>query len=264
MRLTNLNYFTTKNRYISNSKINDFLKSKEYFYKKHVSGDIPSKITDALIIGKAVDVWLTGSRALFDKQFVRVERRSKADSDNITELTPMMYDDIVGMCEAVEKTTAYKTLKKSRKQVILQHNMDLGMFDGICGIPDFLSIMPATKQAIIYDLKTSATIDKNKYYYHCLEYGYFRQQALYQMLVEKNFKINNIISKHLVVGKDPDKIFKVAAFELDQREIDMAKKHISSILTEIKAETKFKDLDVSWNNATIITNPRQIDGGGEW
>jgi len=255
MKLTANNYYTTKNRYISNSKINDFVKSKRLFYEKHVLGTRVKEETPALTVGKAVDLWLTGSRQQFERNYIRVDRRSK-EEDGPIQLTGAQYDEIVGICEAVEKTSAFKEFKKGKSQVILQKDMKLGMFEGVCGILDKLKIDKDGETAIIDDLKTSRTIDYVKYYYHALEYSYFRQQAVYQLLVEWNFGIKNIVSRHLVVEKDPDKIYKVATFVLDQSIIDKEKQVVMDTLQVIAKEKKFEDPDVSFKDAINLTNPR--------
>ena len=263
MKLTKTNYYTTKNRYISNSKISDWLKSKRYFYEKHVLGSRVKEETPALIIGKAVDTWLTVSRREFEKQYIRVARRSK-DDGKITQLTEAQYDEVIGICEAVERHSCYEELKKAKKQVILQMDKKYGMFPGACGIPDFISGDGKT----IYDLKTSSTIDTKKYFYHAQQYGYFRQQAMYQMLLEETTGATGIISYHLVVEKDPDKIYRVQTFLLDQYMINQEKENVKKILEEIGKEEKFEDPDISFKDAILLTNPNpalpEKGDEGEW
>lgn len=259
MKLTKSNYYTTKNRYISNSKINDWLKSKRYFYEKHVVGTREKEETAALIIGKAVDTWLTVSRREFEKQYIRVARRSKDDS-KVIQLTEAQYDEVVGICEAVEKHSCYQEFKAAKKQVILQLDKKIGMFPGLCGIPDAIS----QDNKIIFDLKTSNTIDPKKYYYHAQAYGYYRQQAMYQMLLEKATGVSGITSYHLVVEKDTDKIYKVQTFILDQNIINQEKENLKKILEDIAKEEKFEDPDISFANAILLTNPSpakpELDG----
>ena len=69
MKLTHNNYFTTENNYLSNSKIRDFLKDPDYFYKRHVTGEITFEPTPSMKIGSAVDLYLTGSPAAFRKAY---------------------------------------------------------------------------------------------------------------------------------------------------------------------------------------------------
>lgn len=258
MKLTQKNYYTNKNRYLSNSKISDWLKSKEYFYKRHITGEIVKKETKALFVGKACDLWLTKSRKAFEKKYIQVKRKSKNPPTGIIELSESVYKEIVGICESVEKTTAHKEFKKGRKQVILQMDMKIGLFDGLCGIPDSLHIDKKTGKAIIDDLKTAKNVDKKKYYYHALEYGYFRQQAMYQILLENTLGITDVISRHLVVEKDSDGIYKVKTYILDQEKINEEKKKLWKIIDNIAKEKKFKDPDVSFKDAEVLEDPAKV------
>jgi len=257
MRLTPTNYYTNSNRYLSNSKISDWFKGKEFFYKKHILGTIVRKETDAMITGSAVDLWLTKGRRYFEKKYLRCERRNKAVDPKFTQLTARQYDEIVAMCEKIETTKTYKTLKKFKKQVILQLDKKIGLFDGLCGVPDFLFIDKKNDLAIIADLKTSRTVDPKKYYYHAKEYGYFRQQAMYQILVSEIYGIKNIESHHLVIEKDPDEVYKIQTFIIDQKEIEYEKKELLKVIETIAKEKKFKDEEVSFANAIKLTNPKK-------
>lgn len=263
MKLTSSNYFTNANRYLSNSKISDYLKSKEYCYKKNILGTIEKKETAALVIGSAVDLWLTKGRQYFEKQYIRMARKNSKLDPKLIQLTEREYDEVVDICEAVEKTKAYKQIKRYKKQNILQLDMDLGVFEGICGIPDFYNIDKLGNCEIV-DLKTSQTIDNIKYYYHAKDYGYFRQQAMYQILLkELHPEIETIVSKHLVVEKDPDKIYKVATFTLDQDEIDFEKENLMDLFMEIKKEKNWKDKETTWEDAIELKNPKKPNWGEE-
>lgn len=256
MKLTHTNYFTNANRYLSNSKISDYLKSKEFFYRKHILGTVEKKETPALIIGKAVDLWLTKSRQHFEKLYIRMEKKNSKLDAKLIQLTAREYDEVVGICEAVEKTKAYKQIKKYKKQQILQHEEKIGLFDGLCGVPDFYKI-DELGNCIIVDLKTSVTNDTKKYFYHAKDYGYFRQQAMYQMLLKMiHPEINSIESRHIVVEKDPDKIYKVKTFRLDQDEINKCLEKVFEIIEEIKAEKKWKDKDTTWEDMEELSDPR--------
>ena len=269
MKLTQTNYYTNTNRYLSNSKISDYLKSKKFFYKKHVIGSEESKETPALIIGKAVDLWLTKGRSFFEYGYIRVARKSSKIDPKLIQLTEREYDEVVGICEAVEKTSAYKKLKGYKKQQILQYDFkdDIGkennnLFQGLCGIPDFNKI-DKEGNCIIVDLKTSRTIDKKKYYYHCLEFDYFRQQAMYQKLLrELHPEIKTIESRHLVVEKDPDGIFKVKTFKLKQSEIDNEYDKLIDSILDIRRESKWEDEDATWDNMEELRDPRVHEYNG--
>jgi len=240
MKLTKDNYFTKDNKYISNSKIKDWLKDKEFFYKKHIEKSIKEDISDALVIGSAVDMWLTESKEKFEDTYLVVSRRNKkSDTPWRYQLPNSMYDKVVNLCERVEKTDAYKEIVEDKyvSQEILQLDLDLGYFSGVCGIPDWYS----TQDDVIYiiDLKTSKTIDPTRYHYHCIDFGYYTQQAIYQILLGKKYNKDKFSSKHLVVEKDPDNINQVEIFQLNQDRIDAEKERVYEILEELKNEKDF-------------------------
>ncbi len=75
MKLNNDNYHTLESRYLTGSRIGDFLKCKRYFHDRHISGERRNIITDALITGSAVDTWLTRGEDAFKREFLAVPRR---------------------------------------------------------------------------------------------------------------------------------------------------------------------------------------------
>lgn len=254
MKLTKRNYFTIRNKYITNSKITDWLKDKNYFYRKHVLGEIPQKVTDSMVIGKAVDTWLTEGEKKFRDNFIAVTRRNLSNPpDDYTELPMNQYAMVEKICRRVEQIQAFKELKGFKKQKILQYDMDLGIFEGIAGIPDWYKIVD-NELGIIVDLKTAPSIIPIRYYRHCYDYGYFRQQAMYQMLLEYTANIKKFESYHIVVEKDPDEIFDVAIFKLNQNIIEDKKKEINQILADIKKERRFLPKNISFADAIDLGN----------
>lgn len=255
MKLTKNNYYTV-NPYLTNSKITDWLKDKNYFYRKHVLGEIVSEPTDAMIIGSATDCWLTESEEKFRKLYVPVARRNlKNPPKGHTEVSQTMFEQIEAMSRRVEDTTFYKEVKRKKftSQKILQYDVDLGKhFKGIAGIPDWFKVDKKKKQAVIVDLKTASSIDPYKYHFHCEEYGYYRQQAMYRILLRKLYGVVKIENYHLVIGKDSDKIYSVEAFRMGDERLNEEEKLIKSTLEEIAQETEFAPKDVSFNTAIEI------------
>ena len=259
MQLTHNNYFTNKNRHLSNSKLGDYLTCPEYFYEKHVEGTVERKLSRALQVGKAVDTWLTEGKQEFKNNFVQKSRRT---GDKTGKLTESMWEQVVDICEAVERTSAYQSLQTEgfTAQEIWQLDKDFGLFEGLCGIPDFYKI--DGDHCTIVDLKTTRSTIPNKYHYSCLNYGYYRQQALYQILAEKIYDVNEFTSYHLSVNKS-DKVPTVAVFELDQDMIDDKKEVVHELIGEIAGmkPEDFKPRDVSWKDAVVIGKK---DGDVEW
>jgi hypothetical protein len=254
MTLTKDNYFSIENKFISNSRIGDFLKDKHYFYQKHITGEIENKKTTPMLIGSACDRWLTAGKDTFLKEYIAVSRRNlKSPPVGIIELTPAQYEEVIAICESVERQDAFKELADHKKQQILTMPMELGLFEGIAGIPDWFKI--DGKTAVITDLKTAERVDSPiKYYYHCLDYFYFRQAAFYKILLRYTFKeVEKITFRHLTVQKDVDQIHKVYTFILDDERISMEEENLmSNLLPMIAKEKDFLPSNVGWSEAIVI------------
>ena len=247
-------YYSPGNGVLTQSKIKDFLKDREYFYKKHVAGEIEPKITDAMTVGKAVDCWITESKKAFkDKYYVPNKTRTTANDDYECQLTQAMMNEVVGLCESVTSTTVYKDIKKNfESQRILYVEKDIGKyFHVLAGIPDWVKI--EKDSCTIVDYKTTTSISPHKYYYTCLDYGYFLQQAMYQKLVKEMYpKVKTFTSWHLVTEKDPDKIYKTGLFYLDQARIEKESGKLEDYIERITNEKKFKRDDVTWLDFEIL------------
>jgi len=256
MKLSKRNYFTLKNRYLSNSKLSDWIRCPNYFYRKHVLGEIITKETPAMRIGSGVDYWISFGQKKFREKYLKVGKRSEealAKTCSWIELPASEYETVEKLSRKLETTKAIQELRGYTKQKILQYDMGCGKyFEGICGVPDFFKIKDDV--CTIIDLKTSVTINFNKYYYKCVELGYFRQQAMYQTLINRNFGIDKFVSKHIVIEKDPDEIFNCKVFELSQVDIDVQKEMIFVYIEEIIEEDtgKFDPLPVSLDDSIVV------------
>jgi hypothetical protein len=253
-QLTKDNYFSVDNHYISNSRIGDFLKDKYYFYQKHITGEIENKKTTPMLIGSACDRWLTAGKDTFLKEYIAVSRRNlKSPPVGIIELTPAQYEEVVAICESVERQDAFKELSDHTKQAILTMPMDLGKFCGLCGQIDFFKVEGS--KATITDLKTAEQAKSSvKYHYHCLDYRYYSQAAVYQLLIKHNYpEVKDITFRHLVVEKNNDQVYNVYTFILDEERIAMEEENIlSNILPEIAKEKDFLPNNIKWSDARTI------------
>jgi len=250
-KLTQRNYFTTKNQYLSNSKLKDYAKDKHYFYQKHVLGNIEQKKTDALFIGSAVDCWLTSGEKKFREKYYIVSRRTTNSPDYEFQLNQTMYDSVEKMCRKIESQTAYTQLRGFKAQQILQVDRKIGIFEGLCGIPDWFKVKD--DHCIIVDLKTAENALQTKYHYKCLEYGYYQQQAMYRILVQANYPEVKIFEhRHLVVEKDPDGINNVFVYKLSEARVLEEVDEIEKLLLEIAEEKKFLPRNVSWDDVITI------------
>ena len=255
MKLTSENYFTSENKHLSKSKIWDWKKDKQYFYKKNITGEIEFKVTDPMITGSAVDTWVTGSEALFREQYTFVTRRSRKAGDYRHQLNPTMFSQIEKLSVSDLAQDAIKAIENYTSQKILQVDRKIGdHFDGLCGIPDWFNIDRDNNRAEIVDLKTTDDANPQKYYFKCEALGYFAQMAFYSMLINEiyNIPMENITYKHLVVEKDKLNINNCFAFELSQDKVMDAYKDVLVMIEEISIEKDFKKHNANWDNPILI------------
>lgn len=259
-KLTKKTYFSLANKCISNSKITDYLKDKNFFYRKHVLGNIGKKETPSMTRGSAVDFLITSGEKKFLNKYMCVARRSNDAPKGIIQLPVAEYEAVLAIATKVKNSTAFKELRGFKKQVILQDEVDLGQFEGICGALDFLKVDEKNKKAIIVDLKTAKDITPSKYFWHCVSYSYMRQLAMYGLLVQANYGIHDIEYRHLAVEIDADKIYKVQAFTFSKEIIEAERAKILETLADIKKELKFLPSDTSFKDAVVIGGKSGKDG----
>lgn len=245
------NYFTDESRALTNSKLGDYLRCKDYFKRKHIDHTVNFKRTAAMITGSVVDDLLT--QDYITENYIVGDKRLKAfkNREDVTVITQTAYDEMMGLAIAVEESSAFRDLKDYQRQVIFQKEWDLGpYFDSIAGIPDFFKI--DGEKCIIVDLKTSTTIDPWMYTKHADDMGYYRQQAFYQILIHiAHPEVKKFESRHLVVDKQKD-IYNVGTFILDQDKIEFEKEQIFDLFEEISKERDFKKRDATWADAVKI------------
>lgn len=257
MELNLKNYFTSENKYLTNSRIGDYLKSPHYFYRKHILHEIEKPSTDAMVMGSAVDYLLAQDGE--KPKYVVVERRNLKNppTDHI-EVNQSQYEEIIEVANAVAENEVFKDIDKNfDKQVLLKVDEPVGEhFVGLAGLPDYIKI--TDDEIIIVDLKTARTTDPRKYYYHCKEFRYFDQQAHYQSLAEAMYPGLTCRSYHLVVDKIKD-IYNVVLFELDQEEIERAKVDLRYTIAEISERKDWSRPNLTWKDAIKLKDPNMTD-----
>ena len=253
-KLTKKTYFSKANRYLTNSRIRDFQKDKHNFFRQHVLGEWLREVTDAMIIGSAVDCWVTESKAAFDKAYRVVGKRTKDAPDYEYQLNNTMYVGIEAMCQSITSQDAYKELAKGKwkKQRILQYDMPVGEhFIGLAGIPDFYTVNGNT--AAICDLKTCNNLTPSKYIYVCQDRGYFQQLALYGLLLKLNYpEVEHIEYRHLVMNKDSDQLYPVHTFVFAEEMMLVEEGKLPDIIEYIKNEKDFEPRNIKWSDAYVI------------
>jgi len=254
MILTHENYHTLDNRYLTKSRIKDFLRCKRYFYELHISGEKQKKDKDVFRVGQATDTWLTKSKDEFMRKFICVSRRSlKNPPTNYTELTQTQYDEIVNMCEVVERQPAYQELCDHTAQEIISVDMPMGEhFVGLAGIPDWYKIEGDT--CIITDLKTSNDTNERKHHYKCMDFGYYMQFAVMTIIFRSTRpEMRKFVYRHLVIDKDPDGVNTPYTFLLDNERVEVYINILQNeIIPMIASEKEFSPKKVTWESAVRI------------
>ena len=254
--LTPENYYSFGNRALTHSKIKDYATCPNYFYRKHVLGEIESNETDAFIFGAVVDKLLSGES--FDTKYRIVERRTKALKEAAelageTLILQSHYDEIIEVADAVEQTDAFQTIKRfAAAQVILQAQAKINEhFDCIAGRPDFYWI-DDHGTCFIVDLKTAKTAEHKPYYYQALGYHYDSQLAMYKKLLEKlNPDIKQFRCFNLVAAKQRD-VYKVELFEFDSVTIERAEEWLAEQIQSIEDETEYRKYNPSFDKPVIF------------
>jgi len=257
MKLTKKNYYTPKNRFLSNSKVSDYIRSPYYFYLKHIKHEIEFEKTPSMVIGSAVDTWLTEGKKKFDSQYtysvLKKDDPEKFEENKTTKkevLTKLNWEKVHQICETVESQSFFKEMKKHRSQVLLQVKEDnYGDWDGFAGILDWLYI--DGEEAIITDLKTAQNIEKKKFFYHSLDYGYFRQMGAYKYLVYENFpEVKRIKCRIMAVENGPYPQ-KVALYDIPDEIIGMETDKLWESIFGIIAG-RFERQNLSWTDSEVL------------
>lgn len=249
MILTHDNYHSLANRYLTNSRIGDYLNDKKFFSDCHITGIKTKEITLAIRIGKASDTWLTGSRSAFESRFYP----SAKATDDPNRFTPKQYDELVELCEKVEEQPAYHALKNYETQRIFKFDMPIGEhFCGIACIPDWVLFEGDTCH--LRDFKTASYGNEKKYHYHCEEFGYYKQFAHMTAVIRRCMtEIKNFTYGHLVADKTNRDVYKCYVHWLNNERIEMEEaKLMRDIIPEIASMKEFKSDVVDWCDATEI------------
>jgi len=258
--ITKDQYFSVNNRCLTRSKIMDYQKSPEYFYKKHVLGAISQEYKDAFKQGSAVDDLLAQidnqNRYMVCEHDGRTKEgkaeRAEAEASGAIILSKEDYYLIMGLASAVEQTSAYKELAGYERQKLLQVDMELGQhFSTLAALPDFIKI--TNRHAEIVDLKTSQTISPRKYYYHARDYGYYSQFALQIIILKALGWIDSYSCKHLVVEKQKD-IWNTEVFEFNEADIEVEMHRLLAVISEIKHDKIFAKKDCSLASPVMLTD----------
>lgn len=268
--LTLENYYSAENKAISNSKVGDFLLSKEYYYAKHIARTLPpEEPTDAMTLGKMVDAAFSeGSVAAIGKKWKLQEKRGEKQEDGGPEpVTLAMWTKAVEMSEALLGAEFYQLYRNQNHQVYFQVPLaDYLVIDkpvgqgkqkkkvAICGLPDVV-VMPVNSNIVyIDDLKTSAPgamKSPSSWYWHCVELGYFRQMAVYRLLIELAYPGRKVICRHISISSQKRGKHAIKLWELPEQALEEGVIQFKAAIYDIATEKKWKDEPIPWSSAQL-------------
>lgn len=270
MIINEKNYYEVNNKGLSQSKIKDFLLDKNYFYRKHITGELEKEQKKSWDVGKAIDSILTGEDSIDNYVILTIPdgekdtywrtkegRGLKASyiESGKTILSEKDYNQIIEVSDAVEKTSAYREIKKNYiSQQILEVKANLGKyFKVLYGKPDFFNIKDGVCRLV--DLKSANELDDNPYYYNFRKYGYSKQLWFYAYLLQILYpEIKSFEYYHLAVEKAEP--FRVKLFRIPNSYIDDEGEKMLETIQEIACEKEFKKNDASFNNPILLLDPK--------
>jgi hypothetical protein len=270
LKLTHANYYTPDNLAISNSKVSDFLRSKEYFYKRHITHELEFKPTTPIKIGRIVD-------AIVSKEKIRYEVKVlKRDDPVLFEFQKSMPDDAFVTedqlyegqmrAQAITREPFYQEYLTGDAtfQPILEAEIEVdGEMVPICGMAD---VMLETADTIFIDDCKSVSPMKVKttqhWYWNCRDMGYFRQMGAYAKMVslmrrKAGLPQKEIVCRHFVVTKEMDGLYRVHLFVIPTRELVTGAAQFVEGVRDIVREKDWFDPPVTWDSAVPLIQPQQ-------
>jgi len=262
MIITKDNYFDPDTKAAHQSMLKDYFLCPNFFYRKNILHTVEQKESKAFDIGHAVDDILTETDSVDNYAIFEGDRRTK---DGKTEYQALVdagkkvisqkdYDQIINICDAIYKTSAYKEIFKSyNRQEIIQMPIDLGEhFDSIVGKIDFFTI---DENGVCYlnDMKTTRSIEDNKFFYSAKEYGYFFQLFVYSILLKYKYPEINSFEYSILAGETAEP-YRVKYFKIPTQYIEQEADRYLYAINSIKAGLFDKE-DASIQNPTLLCAP---------
>lgn len=257
--LTQESYYTKENPFISNSKVSDFLLSKEYFYRRHIAKDLEFKTTVPIKIGRIVDAMFSQEKIPYQVKVLKrdnsdlYERQKFMDDDEF--VTEAQMDDGLYRGQAITREPFYQDYLKNpttKFQPILQ---GLAGETPICGMADVT--VEDANTFYIDDCKSVSPMklkSASHWYWNCLEMGYDRQMGAYAYMAEQ-MGLNHgkpIVCRHIVVTKVRDGVFVVRLFIMPERMVIEGTQKFLAGVNGIVTETAWIDPPLTWESAEML------------
>jgi len=280
------NYYSLNNGALTQSKIKDYIICPNMCYRKNISGELEKEEKQSWNVGSCIDNILTeedkianyvvlevpddvpeDKRATYWKTKVGKEYKQSIIDSGSKVISQSDYELIINCADAVDKTTAWKQIKKEFTfQEIIEIKEDLGKYfncrlgkldayrikDGVCDLLDVKST-----QALPINLLTGR-VDKKKYLYSAISYGYYIQMLYYRDLLKAKYpEIKTFRFLHCAIEKQEP--YNVNIFIIPNNEVEKYEEILYSTIDRIKADTEFKKRDVSLETAELLVFDNKED-----
>lgn len=256
-------YHSPQNTALSSTKVGTFLRSKELYYKRYVTGELPFEDTPSITLGKLVDEIVSqGSLDEFKRQYtVAVKKKDNAElfeaqktMDPKYILTEDTYARAVAMSDKIFRSPFFDFYRKNGAQFqvpLFAVEQWKGADINYCGLLDVLTIVGDT--AYIDDLKTtqsSALRSPKTWAWHCIDFGYLRQMAVYTALVmQAHPDVKNIVCRHFAISTAKSDLHKVKLFTIPQDLLTGPAVEFFDTAKAILEEKDFLDPLPTWEEA---------------
>ena len=264
--VTKMNYFGD-NRGLTQSKIKDYLKCPNYFYRNNIEHSIEREDKKCYDIGTIVDNILTEQDNLDNYVVVEGDGRTKEVKELKQQyldagkkiINQQQYDTIINCADSVLKSSAYSKIIKDNftmQEIIQIENNDLGeYFDSLLGKPDAYKIEDGV--CTLIDFKTTMTVDDRKFWYKFKEYGYDLQLNFYAwLLAQKYSEIETF--KFYILAQEVQEPYGVKLFNVPEEYVKKQDDTISAVIKLIK-DNKFDKADASFESPTLLYDPKDAD-----
>ena len=263
--LTEQNYYSPENDWISNSKVSDFLRSKRYFYEKHIEHSIADEDTPSMMLGRMVDlIFSAGSVAALEGAYkIKDARGEKQVEGGPVPVTLEKWNQAIEMGLTLITSNWYSFyhtpgLEVDFQKILTGYVQDGKKKIGVCGKTDMFAIDHANKVIYIDDLKTAALgaiRNSTTWFWHCHEFGYFRQLWHYKNMAAALYPEYKVITRHAVLSSGKDGVYKTKLFIIPEHLLREPGKQFTATVKAIAKEKKFADPAIGWENAETMDFP---------
>lgn len=262
-KLTLDNYYTSKNKALTRSKTEDFKKSKEYFYKKHIAHTLTTKPSGPMKIGSTIDDLLSGQPLKYQQKVLKRDhpelwQQQKENPDSV--MTERELDTALSIAEHAKAQPFYEWYERkgAKFQVILEadyHSPAAEKPIHIAGVADIITEDGDT--LYIDDFKYTADSNNKSlrsWYYKCKDSGYFRQLGLYKEMAKVLYpKAKRIVCRHIVMSRTMDDLVRINLYEMLTPDLTEGAQQFFDAVDGIVSCDAWVDDPIAWDATQALT-----------